>query len=219
MRSVIFANGNPPTESQAAVRLKQNDLLIAADGGARACAALGLQPHVLIGDFDSLSPLEVESFTAQGAQVVRHPRRKDFTDLELALTYAAEQGSEEALVYGALGLRWDMTLANLLLPAAAHLQGMTVRLLDGLQEICLLCPGRALELSGQPGDTVSLVPVGGDALEVTTEGLEYPLHAETLYFGATRGVSNTLVGERAWVSLGSGLLICTLIHHDLQEKI
>jgi thiamine pyrophosphokinase len=67
-----------------------------------------------------------------------------------------------------------------------------------------------VELTGAPGDLVTLLPVGGPAHGVTTHGLQYPLHGETLQPGATRGVSNVLLESRATVELASGTLLVLL---------
>ena len=58
-----------------------------------------------------------------------------------------------------------------------------------------------------PGELVSLLPVHGAAERVTTEGLAYPLRAETLEAGTTRGVSNVFATETARVSLDRGVLL------------
>ncbi len=212
MRAVIFANASLNQTGAITDHLHPGDWIIAADGGARHCKALGLLPHTAIGDFDSLSEAELQELAAQGVEIIRHPRRKDFTDLELALQLAVERAAGEIVVFAGLGERWDMTLANLLLPAAAHLRGVSIRLVDGAQEITLLCGGCLVHLEGSPGDVVSLIPISGDARGVTTQGLEYPLDNETLYFGATRGVSNVLLAKQAQISLADGLLICTILH-------
>lgn len=214
MRAVIFANGNLNHPHQALASLQAGDILIAADGGARHCQALGLTPAVVIGDFDSLTTEELTQLDQAGAQVLRYPQRKDFTDLELAFQHAVSLGVDEILVLGALGARWDQTLANVLLPIAPGLEHVCIRLLDGFQEIALLRPGQVHTLSGQAGDTVSLIPLGGDARGVTTQGLEYPLADGTLYFGATRGISNVLLGVEATVQLEVGLLLCAMIHKE-----
>ncbi len=213
MRAVIFANGDLPHPELVPGMLQEGDLLIAADGGARHLADLGLRPQVAIGDFDSLAAAEVEFLTTQGVEIVRHPAHKDFTDLELALREAHQRGCDPILVFAALGQRWDQTLANLLLPAAPGLEGVSICLVEGNQEITLLHPQRKAIVSGQPGDTLSLIPVAGDAQGITTSGLEYPLHNETLRFGATRGVSNSLLEPQASIYFEKGLLLCTLIHH------
>lgn len=213
-RGIIFANselGNP-----LAIRalLKADDLIIAADGGSKHCLALGIQPHLLIGDLDSIDEPAITQLELSGTEVIRHPIRKDFTDLELALLYTRQRGIKEVLVVAALGLRWDQTLANLLLPAEEIFSDMHIRMIDGFQEIQLLRGVGQCELSGLPGDIVSLVPLGGNACGITTQGLEYPLQEEDLLFGSTRGISNVLLDQSAIVFLRQGLLLIVLIRSN-----
>ncbi len=217
MRAVIFANGELNAPGQVLQWIKRDDLLIAADGGSRHCLALGLTPAVLIGDFDSMEPGDLDRFKSQGSRVIRHPARKDFTDLELALRFAREQGIEDIVVFGALGARWDQTLANLLLPAHTDLASSRIRLVDGNQEINLINSGQTLQVFGDPGDTVSLIPLNGAVAGVSTRGLEYPLDGESLAFGATRGVSNVLLEDRAEIFVQSGLLLCVVIRQNKAE--
>jgi thiamine pyrophosphokinase len=213
-RAVIFANGLLGNLNAARQSLRLDDIIIAADGGARHCRRLGLTPHFIVGDFDSLEDVELQAFQEAGVVILQHPARKDFTDLELALRHARSLGVAEILILGGLGARWDQTLANLLLPAAKEFTGVHIRLLDGAQEVFLLRGGESAEVGGIPGDTVSLIPLGGDARGVTTTGLEYPLTSEILVFGATRGVSNVLMGESGSVRLERGLLLCVVIHGE-----
>jgi thiamine pyrophosphokinase len=207
-RAIIFANGELRRPPAAWLARQPGDLLIAVDGGARHCQSLGLRPDVVIGDFDSLEPNDLARLRFAGATLIQHPARKDETDLELAFQHARAVGVEEIIVLGALGARWDMTLANLLLPAQPGYAGVGVRLVDGGQEIALLRGGESLGLRGRAGDTISLIPLSAEARGITTTGLEYPLQDETLFFGSSRGVSNTLLGEQAQVRLGTGILLC-----------
>jgi thiamine pyrophosphokinase len=115
-------------------------------------------------------------------------------------------------VFGALGGRWDQSLANVLLAAAPHLSGLKIRLVADHTELAILRAGDRLNLLGRVGDTVSLIPLCGDALGVTTAGLSYPLDDEALAFGATRGISNLLVSEAASVYLTKGILLCLHLH-------
>ena len=213
-RAIIFANGPVSDVETSRAVLRPGDLLIAADGGARHCQALGLAPHVLLGDLDSLSEADALALQAVGVEIVRHPARKDFTDLELALRYAVSRGAREILVWGALGARWDQTVANLLLPAIPELRHAHLHLLDGLQEIALLRGGQSLHAPGSPGDTLSLIPLGGDARVAAARGLEYPLENEILRFGATRGISNRLLESSACIELETGLLLCIIIRQQ-----
>jgi thiamine pyrophosphokinase len=210
LRCVIFANG----KLNHFPALQPDDLIIAADGGARHCLRLGLRPAIVIGDLDSLDEADLDKLRANGAKIVQYSARKDYTDLELALRHAQELGSSEILVLGALGERWDQTVANLLLPAA--LAQTPTRLEDGNQEIHFLRGGETLTLHGQPGDTLSLIPLAGDARGVFTQNLEYPLDQEDLIFGSTRGVSNVLLADQAAISLREGLLCCILSHVQVE---
>ncbi len=209
LRAVIFANGELADLAVALAALQDGDWLIAADGGARHCRALGLTPDVVIGDFDSLPPGEFEALPEQGAELHLYPRRKDKTDLELALRHAVKGGAQDLLVLGALGLRWDQTLANLMLLTLPELASVRVRLADGNQQVTLIRGREVIE--GRIGDTVSLIPLGGQARGVTTHGLEYPLANGILPFGSTLGLSNTLLGEQAVVEVREGLVACVVI--------
>jgi thiamine pyrophosphokinase len=207
LRIVIFANGRMDWPFE----IQNDDFIIAADGGARHCLERQIRPDIVIGDMDSLSASDIARLETDGAEIITFPARKDFTDLELALRKAQELDASEVLLLGALGARWDQTIANLILPSAYAT--MCIRLLDGPQEISFLRGGEELEVAGQPGDTVSLIPLAGDATGVATQNLEYPLNGDRLVFGGSRGVSNVLTAESAKVSLQEGLLLCVVIHH------
>lgn len=64
-----------------------------------------------------------------------------------------------------------------------------------------------MALGGAVGDLVSLLPVGGDAAGVSTNGLRWPLDRETLAIGRSRGLSNVVDAAPASVSLESGVLL------------
>ena len=208
-RAVIFANGDLQDRTAARAALRPGDRLIAADGGLQHLQALGLTPDVVVGDLDSISPAQAQALDRDGLRVVRYPVRKDETDLELALRLALAEGAGEVLILGGLGGRWDQTLANLLLVAHPDFRGVNVRLLDGRQQLVLI-QGRT-QIEGQPGDLVSLIPLGGDATGVTTHGLEYPLENGTLRFGSTLGISNVLLDRQAEVEVRSGWVMCIII--------
>jgi thiamine pyrophosphokinase len=208
LRAVIFANGQLTDHAAARAAILPGDRLIAADGGLRHLRALGLAPHAVVGDLDSIEPETAASLASAGIRVVQHPARKDETDLELALRLARAEGAQDVLVFGALGGRWDQTLANLLLLANPDFRNTRIRLVDGHQQLYLIQGQTVIE--GEPGDTVSLIALNGDAAGVTTTGLEYPLVQGTLPFGGTLGISNVLVGRQATVSVASGLVVCVV---------
>jgi len=215
--ALILANGELGDLDVARARLAQRapDVVIAADGGAGYASLLGLQLDALVGDLDSATPEESTRLTESGTELMRRPREKDETDLELALLYAFGRGAEEAIVLGAAGGRIDMTLANVLLLLHPALAGRRIRLWVGRQTAYLLRPPGG-EIDGAAGDAVSLIPLQGDAQGVTTHGLAFSLAAETLGSGPARGVSNRIAGPDPSVELTSGAL---LVVHTPQDEL
>ncbi len=207
-RALLFANGdlNDGPAVHAALAHAPDARIVAVDGGARLALACGLDPQIVIGDMDSLSDRELDDLRARGAQIERYPPAKDETDLELALIHTAQTGADWMRIIGAVGDRFDQTLANLYLLALDVLAGRDVRLVSGRQAIWVLHPG-AHTLHGTAGETLSLIPLAGDAHNVRTEGLDYPLRGESLKFGPARGVSNVFTGESARVTFDAGLLV------------
>jgi thiamine pyrophosphokinase len=210
MRAIIFANGRLTDVQAARDLLRADDLVIAVDGGTRHARKVGVVPQLVIGDLDSLTIPEQNRLRSSGAQIRSFPPRKDETDLELALLHAASEGVDSIVLLAALGGRLDQTIANLLLLALPQLDGIDVRVVEGSQVTFLIRREGLIE--GQPGDTVSLIPLGGDAVGVTTEGLEWRLDGDTLHFGPARGVSNVLMAEQASVCVRQGLLLCVVTH-------
>ncbi|QTA82332.1 thiamine pyrophosphokinase [Desulfonema limicola] len=210
MRVIIFANGEFNEFSKNHV--KPGDYIIAADGGAIHCIGMKIIPDVVIGDFDSLSYETLQTLKKPGTRILSFPAKKDQTDMELAMDYALSQGAEEIIILGALGARWDMTFANVLLMAKDDYSGASIRIIDQYTEIFLIKPGGETELSGSEGDMVSLIPLAGNVLGVTTKGLEYSLDNEILFFGSPRGVSNLMAQKKAVIHINHGILLCILIH-------
>lgn len=207
-RALIFANGDIHDGPMVRRALEdgRDALIIAADGGARAAQHFGLKVDVVIGDMDSLDADELDALDAAGAEVIRHSPEKDETDLELALYLAAERGAAWMRVIGGVGDRLDQTFGNVYLLGLSALADLDARLVAGKQETLLLRPGE-YELHGAPGDTVSLIPVGGAVHGVRTRDLHYPLDDETLDFGPARGISNVMNADRAGITLRDGVLM------------
>ena len=217
MRAIIYANGEfCPSEN--CPQITEDDLVIAADGGSSHCQVMDIIPDVLIGDLDSTSKSLLKEWEAAGVQIIRHPREKDQTDLELALLHAQKTGAREIVVFGAVGGRLDMTFGNLLLLAHPELTG-EIAYICGKEEVRLLHSGESLTLRGEPGDTVSLISLHPDSSKITTEGLEYPLVKEELGFGFTRGISNRMTATQASIHLVRGLLVLIHTRNNHSEEV
>lgn len=206
MRVVIFAGGSYSISKAMLAAIVSADMYIAADSGAAAALSQGCIPAFVVGDFDSLDDITMQSLREQGSQIIPVAVEKDETDTELAVQLAIEQGASEITLLGALGgERFDHTMANILL--LAGFETPPLHIIDGPSTCWLLRAPGSTSIVGSEGDLLSLLPLTGDARGIQTRGLYYPLRGETLYFGKPRGVSNVLTEERAEVSLESGLLL------------
>ena len=211
MRVVIFVNGQFHDPEIARSRLRNDDYIIAVNGGTHHALSIDVVPHAIIGDLDSLDLQEETMIRAASARILRFPSRKDETDLELALRHAVEQHADSILLLAALGGRLDQTLGNLMLLTLPCLQGIDAQIVEGAQTAFLI-RDRA-PIHGRPGDIVSILPIGGDAVGVSNEGLEWPLRRETLPSGTTRGISNILTASEGAISVERGMLLCVVTHH------
>jgi thiamine pyrophosphokinase len=190
-------------------------VVVAADGGARHAAPLGLRLDRWVGDGDSIDPALLDELASSGVAIERVATEKDESDAELALLAALAAGvGEVALIGGLGGPRIDHALANVGLLGHPALAGRPCWLYDEhAARISLLvgpgADGRAVsgDFAGHIDDLLSLVPIGGSAAGVTTDGLRYPLNGEPLELGRTRGVSNVRTAGRARVTLESGRLL------------
>jgi thiamine pyrophosphokinase len=204
--TAFLVAGSPDAQRPAWLAPGPGDYVIAVDRGLLHARAWGWPVHLLIGDLDSLPEREA-GWTDAAPEVVTAPVAKDETDLELALGRALARGERVLVICAALGGRSDHMLANILLLCRPDLQGLDVVIAEGHQTLRLLRGGETLALAGKQGDLLSLLPVHGPAEGVTTDGLLYPLHDETLAEGQARGMSNIFLGSSAGVSLRAGSLL------------
>ena len=206
MHVVVVANGDFQPGPRTLAALRDADLVICADGGADHVLGLGIVPHILIGDLDSTADETRRTLEDAGCQVVVFPREKDAGDTELAVQEAFLRGATRLTLLGALGgPRADHALANVLLLSLPMVQHIDARIVSEDSEIALV--RRRIDLRGEAGQIVSLLPLTPLVEGVTTDGLLYPLSGATLRQGTTHGLSNVLVEPDARVEVGDGLLL------------
>ena len=216
-RIVIFTGGNLGEEPARIIR--PGDLLIGADSGALRLIELGYAPDLAIGDFDSVTPDELDIIrrTSRRTEIV-DPVDKDYTDTELAFNRALELEPEEIVIAGALGTRFDHSLANVHLLAAARRRGVRAVAADGCNEIRLAAGGDRLTLRHADRPTVSLLPLTPVVTGITLEGFRYPLNDARLEIGQSLGVSNVLEADEGAVIVGEGMLL-VIFSSDCQRAM
>jgi len=214
VNALIVGGAPDPGVADVVARIAAaHDLIIAADAGASACLAARRTPDLVVGDFDSLQETVVSTLTSLGVQLHRVSAEKDVTDLDLAVAAARERGADSLTFSGVFGGRLDHSLASIgTVWGAADLEPLVVE--PGLEGWLLAKSGRRrLTIDGRRGATLSLIALEDPV--VTCSGLRYPLEQAHLGVLSSRGVSNVVEEDAAYVQLTSGVLLVLLIHeHD-----
>lgn len=203
--AAVFLNGEyepePAFYRQAA---EGASMLIGADGGAAWMIKLGLPPSVVVGDFDSLSPLALEELQAKGVRSVRHPVRKDRTDAELAVDEALRMGAGAIDVFGGLGAGFDYAVGHVALLRGLARRRVPARLLEPALTFMVMPARSRLSVSAPPGSRFSLQPLTQRAV-VSLRGFDYELRAARLRADACRGLGNMVTRHDAEVLVHAGL--------------
>jgi thiamine pyrophosphokinase len=209
----VFAAGDLPAPSvtQGVVRRRLDEaaFVVAADGGLVHVAALGIEPHRIVGDLDSVPHELLASYPTH--IVERHAAMKDELDLELALAAALDSGARAVSVLGAFGDRFDQSLAATLIAARLTREGVTLDLHGGGHSAWPLAQGMSLDLELPVGTTVSVISLVDEAV-VSAHGLAYPLAGSPISFGSGLGVSNVVAALPAVIRCVSGVIVVVAEH-------
>lgn len=198
---LIFAGGDTPLP-RIIGDLPRGDFVVAADGGYDTALEFGYAVDALVGDFDSISEVDIPEHVV----VERHPVDKDATDLELAMTLVARETPSRVVVVGASGGRLDHELAVAGLLCSENWANIEeIDWISNRGYAHVVRGGRMIH--GDVGALVTLVPMHGDAVGVSTKGLRWALQGETLPAGTTRGVSNVMEAPVASIQIESGCLL------------
>ncbi|MEM9607919.1 MAG: thiamine diphosphokinase [Actinomycetota bacterium] len=201
---VLVVMGGPPPWADAVPT--DADLVVAVDSGVDHALELGLRIDVVVGDLDSVSADGLAAAGDGGARIEEHPADKDQTDLELALEVAlADAPASCVVVGGAPDDRIDHWLAALGTLASPRWRATRLDVRMGRSRI--LPVHDEVRLPTRPGQTVSLIAIGGDAVGIRSTGVEWPLDGETLPPTVARGVSNVAIADEVTVAVEQGVVL------------
>jgi thiamine pyrophosphokinase len=198
MKTVILANGAYPVHPVPLSRLHDADLIVCCDGAAEKLVAHGLEPGIIIGDLDSVSP----ALKRRYEKILVQDSDQETNDLTKAVKWCVSQGIREVVIVGATGIREDHTLGNISL-LADYSRIIKASMLTDTGSFRVY--DRSVTLDSQPGQQVSLFSID-PGLEVTSSGLRYPLNGLTLS-SWWRGTLNEAEGESFRLEFVNGQLI------------
>lgn len=199
--SVAFvANGAVDDYALIAGRIRRYPFVVAVDAGLHHCYAMGVTPHLIVGDMDSVTPALLASYT--NVPIQRLQPEKDQTDLEVAIETVVRPHVVSMVIFAALNRRTDQSLGNLHL-----LRRYPGRLLIESETEMMQCVRGEVEFTCSPGQTLSLIPLGGPVRKVSSRGLKWELK-DAAFDVNFMSISNQTVGERLHLSVPEGDLLC-----------
>ena len=180
--------------------LNPDDFNIFCDSGLSHQEALGIEPHLIVGDFDSHPDPHLD------VETIALPREKDDTDTVFAVKEALKRGFDDFLLLGAAGGRLDHTLGNVSILLMLHSLGKRALLVDDYSEMEIVSKDPVCIDGSFP--FFSLLNISGTAEGITVEGAKYPLRDAEIRCTWQYGISNeVLPGHQARVSVGKGELL------------
>lgn len=112
MKILIVTGGNIKKDFlQNFLKENKYDKIIAADKGLETLNKISVKPDYIIGDFDSVNKEILEQY--KNIPITYLKPEKDFTDTHMALKLAIEQEAKKVTIVGAIGTRFDHSIANI----------------------------------------------------------------------------------------------------------
>ena len=179
---------------------KENDLVIAADGGYDHLKKFGIRCDILLGDLDSISDVP------SGIEIVTFPVRKDETDSFLAYREGVKRGYKTFYIYGGTGGREDHTFANYCLLLYAKEDKNEAFLISELSRVSIIKNEKTTVL-GPKGKHLSVFPFGSDAEGVSIIGAEYECKKISLKANFPLAVSNIFKDSPVNIEVENGALL------------
>ncbi|MGO4271220.1 thiamine diphosphokinase [Paenibacillus sp. TAF58] len=186
--------------------IHEDDVLVGSDRGALYLIQNGYTPHISLGDFDSVTAEELSRIRSSSLTFIDcDPVFKDLTDTEMAFNWALAQHPDQIVLLGALGTRFDHSLANVHLLRKGTEQGVFCSIVDANNQIIVISQSTRIWRGSYTH--ISLLPLSLEVTGITLHGFQYPLHQATLQIGQSLGISNVLEEPEGFIELQTGLLL------------
>ncbi len=199
-RCVIIGGAAISDHEYIRSRLRGDDFNIFCDSGLYHMEALGIEPHLIIGDFDS------HERPSLPVRTIVLPCEKDDTDTVYAVKEALKLGFKEFLFIGVIGGRIDHSIGNLSLLLYLDGLGMSAVAIDDYSEMEILSKKPAFV--DDSFAFFSLLNISGSARGINIRNAKYTLTDAEISCEYQYGISNEPIqGLTAELSLGEGRLL------------
>lgn len=211
VKSVTLVLNSPWVERNMLGMFAEDSILIGVDGGLKSIVEAGLRPHWAIGDFDSIVPEVLNKLTAS-TKILRFPKEKDYTDMELALKLvrSLRPGIVNVLGLGG-GNRFDHQLVNAVLLSKLALTGCVVKALGGPWSLRFSTASQVLSFGH--GRFFSVFTMTDTAV-ISLRGARYSGSSLVLKAGSGYGLGNEISARTALVKVEAGGVIISQWHRE-----
>lgn len=215
---VIIANGDFLVK-EIILEAIQNKTVIALDGAMNHLYRLGIQPDILLGDFDSITPAVAEHFGVkarfadmhetdmpyQGNGIIIVPAlNQNLTDLAKAIRYCDQQQASDITLLCALGARIDQHEHAMRLLRSEYRKNRPMLLLTDEQTL-RFAKDETVSFAGQPQDKCGILAY--PQATISTQGLLYDVENFPLTFADSESVSNIMRENQAFVKVTGEAMI------------
>ena len=188
----------------------KEDVIISVDAAITKLEKINVIPHIMVGDFDTLSDEErLKKYTDLSVEIVKHDPIKDFSDSELAVDRAVKDGIKNIAVFGALGKRFDHAFANILILQKYKKLGADITIYDRYNKIYVKSNHFTLEREKLWGKYISFFSLEGKNFMEKLEGAKYPIENRIIDNIATPSlyISNEIKGDKLEAKFSGDLLV------------
>lgn len=203
-------------------KIGADDFIICTDGGYDIAKKNKIRPHLLLGDFDSVSG-DYDSLArnlSHKIDILKFNPEKDFTDLDLALKEAYRRRFSHVEIWGGLGGRLDHTVANLQILTHYSRQFEALQILDGRNRCFVFYgdPQKTHTIPRQESSYLSLFSMSEQCCGLSISGVKYPLQDHILTRTFPLGVSNEFTDTQAELTLTDGTLLVVISYKESAFK-
>ena len=195
----------------------EEDLIIAVDGGLSYCGVLGLEPDLILGDFDSVTEDEAKAVKVLEQQIpdriLRLPVEKDDTDMLAALKEGLKRGYKDFRIYAGTGGRFDHTLANIQCLLYLKNRDAVGYLVDG-GGMMLVAKNESVQFRKGLEGYLSLFSLVEASRGVSIKGMKYELDGAVISNDFPIGISNEFINKEATISVEDGCLVCMISYAE-----
>lgn len=177
--------------------LEDSKIIISVDKGIDTLKKINILPNLLIGDFDSANEKALLWAKEKKIPILKYPKKKDFTDTQLALDMISSKYKDSAfvIVSNCFGGRFDHLYS--LIMSMNLVRGSSNKILgcltDGIENLFFLEEDDFMEFTfSKKPRVISVLPLSDICEKVSIKGTFWELDEEDLKKDFPYSISNIL---------------------------